>query len=237
MSTSTNSAISENAPARKFMFERTFVDGESLAKKERDRPKPTFTEEQLDAARKESYDSGYAAGHKTKSDDQQQQLNALMAQVEKKLDKLKTTGEEYWHNQLDHMQQVALVIARKILPTYIEKYGLEEIQTIISKIITEMAREPRLVVRVCDTQFDAVNAKITEIAERRAYAGKVVVLSEEGLDVSDCKVEWADGGVERDLRTVWQDIDKIMGRTESSEIKIETETQPPQQQDNAGEQS
>jgi flagellar assembly protein FliH len=76
-----------------------------------------------------------------------------------------------------------------------------------------MAREPRLVVRVHEDQFDAVNERVQEIATQRAYAGKVIVLADPDTVPGDCRVEWADGGIERNTAAVWSAVEQTVHPT------------------------
>ncbi len=229
--TSTMSKESSTPPARKFLFERSFEEDLALSLAGQERTRQVFTLEQLEAAKQEAYQNGMAAGQKATMETQQQAMNALLKQVEQKLGNLIDTSAKHWQQQLMQLQEVGLSIARKIMPSYAEKHGLEEIETIISQVITEMGREPRLVVRIAEGQFDAVSDKIKEISERKAYTGKVIVLAEPELGPADCRVEWADGGIERDLKTLWQEIDKIMER-------VQTLSPPPSQPlDASGEKS
>ncbi len=202
--------MDDTQPLRKFMFERTFVGTLDTSILTQDEVKPTFSLDQMEITRNQAYESGFAAGQKSMEEDQRQKMNELLAQVTQKLDlALKISGEE-WHRQLAHMQEMAIAITRKIIPDYVARHGLNEIQSIISQTVTEMAHEPRLVVRVSEAQFDAASARIKEITNKQAYEGKIVILGEPDLGPSDCRVEWADGGIERDLKTLWQAIEKIV---------------------------
>lgn len=236
------SISSAGEQAKKYLFDLTFDSPESRATSERDKPKPTFTEEQLEAAKKEAYAEGAAAGKKAALEDQQQHMNALLTQINKHLAVVIQQSLDEWQRQLAQMQQIALVIARKIMPRYVERNGLDEIEAIITKVVTEMSREPRLVFRVCEAQFDDAKARINAIAEQAAYAGKLVILGDPELGQSECRIEWADGGIERDLKTLWQDIDRVLEEvqaldplTVSTEPATETPATdtlapPPQQQ-------
>ncbi len=200
----------ENAPVRKFLFDRSF-DGEIAAAGGR-KPKNTiFTTEQVEAIKLESYESGFNAGQKAMADDLQKHANALLSQIERHVARLIDANQELQKEYLSHAQGLALAVVRKLLPATAERNGLAEIEALISQIVTEMAHEPRLVVRVGETQFDTISDRIKAITEQKAYAGKVVVLCEDGLGPSDCRIEWADGGIERDLAALWQIIDRLAG--------------------------
>lgn len=204
--------MSEINPVRKFLFDRSFEDGLAL---EITAP-PSFTQEQLEAARQEGHNAGFTEGQKALAENQQQYANVLLAQIDRQLGHLIEASARRWDEHLAQMQEVALVIARKILPAYVAKHGLQEIEAIVTQVIKERGHETRLVVRVSEAQFDTVNASLKTITEREAYAGKIVLLAEPEFGPADCRVEWADGGMERDLKALWQEIDSIMERAQSA---------------------
>lgn len=216
---------------RKFLFDRSFDDELALRAHDRKPQKTAFSLAEVEAAKKEAYDSGYTDGQKAMMEDQQQYKNVLLSQIDKHLAGLARELRTQWQRQLAHFQEMALAIARKVLPTYAERHGLQEIEAIVAQVITEMAHEPRLVVRVSEAQFDAISGEIKQISEQKAYTGKVVVLGEPDLGPADCRVEWADGGIERDMNTLWQHIDRLM------ETARAITPSPSQPSDDSGEKS
>jgi flagellar assembly protein FliH len=190
-------------PARKFLFERSF-DGD-LGLDLDEKAKPTFTEEQLDTAKKEAFEEGRRAGEQSAMAAEAQVQTNMLATLGDRFSAALAEAEACWNRQLADLMSVATVIARKIVPVYAEKNGTSEIEAIVARAVEEMGREPRLVVRVPEASFDFLNDRIAKIAEERAFPGKIVVLGP-----SDCKVEWADGGIERDFNRLWQEIDGIM---------------------------
>ena len=220
----------ENIRAQKYLFDLAFDNGLNKKAPEREKPKPTYSQEQLDAEKQISYEQGVQAGQKTMMEDQQQYMNALLTQINQNLGHVIDSSINEWQRQLMQLQEISLVIMRKLLPTYVEKYGLQEIETIVAKVISEVSREPRLVFRVNESMFDELSGKINEIAAQQAYAGKIVILGDPALDTSDCRIEWADGGIERDVKTIWGSIERVMSEVqsfESSLIQPDTSTTPP----------
>lgn len=204
-------------PVQKFMFSRSFADDLDMDPLDpKQAKKPTYTQEQLDEAKRQSFDEGKAAGQKAMMDDQQKYLNVLLSGLDKKLGHMSDTMTQFQQQLLTHAQGIALAIAKKILPAYTVRYGLDEIEAIVSQVLTDMAHEPRLVVRVGEAQFETVSGKMSALAEQKAYSGKVVVLCEESLGPTDCRIEWADGGIERDINTLWQCVDKLLAHTQTA---------------------
>lgn len=225
MSTSED-RIPEPMEPKKFLFDLSFDDevARGLSKKEKE--KPTFSEEDLEAAKKEAYDSGMAAGKNTMLESQQQQMNLMLNDMEGKLKETFDMANENHAGQLTQMRKIALVIMRKLMPAYVDKYGFEEIEQIVNRTIEEMNQEPRLVIRVPESQFNEANERLNALAENKAYAGKLIILSDAELTKSDCRIEWADGGIERNQHEIWHEIDKALGMSDSSESTIPT---PPQE--------
>lgn len=67
-------------------------------------------------------------------------------------------------------------------------------------------------VRVPDALFDEAKERIDASAAAAGYAGKVVVLADPALGPEDARVEWADGGAERDMTRFWAEIDEAAKR-------------------------
>lgn len=233
----TQTHMGENMQPRKYLFDLTFDAGQNKKSDEREKPKPTFTQEQLDAEKQASYEAGMQAGQKSMMEDQQQYMNALLSQIEQRLSHVVEENLGEWQRQLAQLQEIALVITRKIMPSYVEKHGLGEIESVVAKVLSEVSREPRLVFRVNEQLFDEISAKINAIASQQAYAGKVVILGDPEIGTSDCRIEWADGGIERNTQLLWESIERVMSEAQSFEASMmaplanesQTAPEPPQQ--------
>ncbi len=198
-----------NAPARqKFMFDRTFEADATARPAER---KPvTLKPDQYDALKKESFDQGFADGHAAGLNEIARQVAATLALIDQRVIQL-MDGMAAWNADQDaKTRQLVIVIARRIMPVFAAQNGLDEITAMLNDVMAEMVHEPRFVVRVDASQFDAINAKITEISQQKAYAGKVIVLADPAIACGDCRVEWADGGLERKVATTLDDVAAII---------------------------
>lgn len=193
---------------KKFMFERSFDPGAGARPPER---KPvTLKPDQVDALKKESYDSGFAAGKKAGFDEQTAQAAALTAQMIAKLENIMAQAAAVFQANEANVRRVAMAIAQKFVPDLVARNGLNEIDALLASTIGEMIHEPRLVVRVNETQFDIVNEKINAIVAQKAYTGKIVVLADAEVRGGDCRIEWADGGIERNSEELMQSLEKTV---------------------------
>src|SRR3546814_19232242 len=75
-----------------------------------------------------------------------------------------------------------------------------------------MIEEPRLVLRVSDGILYLIKPRIDVLTMRSGFAGRVVILAEDGMVDGDCRIEWADGGVERSAARLSTEIEAAVIR-------------------------
>lgn len=176
-------------------------------------PAPTFSEAEMEDAKKRAWDDAMAEGLRQGRAEAMAGLgevqNRLLEAVSAKLADLLTEQAARFTQSRDLTLQIALTIARKLLPGYTQSHGLGEIEAMVANVLNELVAEPRLVVHVADSQLDTVTIKIQREVERRGFAGKVVFMGDPNMGPADCRIEWADGGAERDMKRLWAEVDRI----------------------------
>jgi hypothetical protein len=94
----------------------------------------------------------------------------------------------------------------------LQRQPLDEVKGLITGCLDMVADEPRIVVRVSEALIDALAEDVDQLAARGGFQGTVVLLGEADLNGADCRVEWADGGAERDVEALLQKVDAAVGR-------------------------
>src|SRR5690606_33681384 len=97
-------------------------------------------------------------------------------------------------------------------PQLARTHNLEEVHTVIEQCLERLRDEPRVVIRCADADLDALRERAEQAKVRSGFEGKLVFLADERLASGDLRVEWADGGAERDQKRLWQEIDAIIAR-------------------------
>ena len=196
-------------PLKKFLFERSFEHAANTPLVPERKP-VTLKPDQVDALKQESYDAGFQDGRQAGTDAQNTALAALITRLDEKLT-LHIATQQAWQTEQDgQIRRAVLAIARKLLPTFMEREGEKEIDALMKDAITEMVHEPRLVVRVHESQFESLNTKVQDIATQKAYPGKIIVLADPAIPAGDCHIEWADGGMERNADATWKKIEETV---------------------------
>jgi flagellar assembly protein FliH len=94
--------------------------------------------------------------------------------------------------------EVAVAVARKLAPALVAREPFVEISALASECFRQLIAAPHIVVRVNDALYAAAKEKLDDIVRARSFEGRLVVLAEPDIALGDCRIEWADGGVNRD---------------------------------------
>jgi flagellar assembly protein FliH len=194
-------------------------------------PEPTFSAAELEAARAAGIAAGTAAGRAAALAEATQSIEARVAGAISGMAlgiKVLLASRDRYAEEAQHaaLKMLRAVLA-KTLPALCRKMPLLEIEGVIGQCLREAFDEPRLVVRVADGIFETMQQRIGAIAEAAGFSGKMVLLADDTLAAEDVRVEWAEGGAERETRRLIDDIDGALARALDS-IPIPG-TSPPQE--------
>lgn len=200
-----------NAP-RKFLFDTSFDPIEPMgssrpADKE---PVKTFTEEDMAKARDDGFAAGKNAVQKSTEETIERDIARTLESLSGQLTGLDKVQSEAIERRDRETIEAALVIIRKLFPSLAARHGMAEIEAVISDCLARLRDEVRVVIRVADAMLDAVNERVTALAAKAGFEGKIVLIAQEDLQVGDVHVEWADGGAERDSGSLWREIDAVV---------------------------
>jgi flagellar assembly protein FliH len=107
---------------------------------------------------------------------------------------------------------VAVAVGKKLATALIEREPLTEISALAMDCVRHLMTAPHVVVRVNEAQHASVGKPIEEMVRARGLAGHLVVLAEPDIRIGDCRIEWADGGVNRDRSVTEAAIDEAVSR-------------------------
>ena len=107
---------------------------------------------------------------------------------------------------------LALEVGCKLANAALAALPLKEVEALVADCLHKLHREPRLVVRASSECAEALRQDIDALCQEHGYAGRVIIIAEPALSGADCRVEWADGGVERDLSLASTAIEECFSR-------------------------
>jgi flagellar assembly protein FliH len=206
----------------KFLFDQDFA----TAGEARPAIPLAVHEAKLKEAEATGYRHGFAAAQAASLADAEERSAAAVERIASTLEDL-GRGLSAAEAKLEtEAVDVAVAVAKKLAPALIEREPLAEIAALVIDCVRHLVAAPHVVVRVNDTQYASVSGRIAEIARARSLASHLVVLAEPDVQIGDCRIEWADGGVTRDRAAIEAAIDEAVSRYVNARLAASTQEAP-----------
>ena len=196
----------------KFLFDMSFDDGVKPPAPEAPTT-VTLTFEEVDEIRRLARQEGAAEGRAQAESGYALKTAEMMTHIAAELAAVGRVAGAESQTRRETIVTAIKAIAQNMLPVYLSKHGYEEMERLVAQCLSELRDEPRLVIRVSETQLDECVKRFEGMAAQSAFPGKLIILAEPGMASHDCRVEWADGGLERNMDTLWSEISTILARS------------------------
>jgi flagellar biosynthesis/type III secretory pathway protein FliH len=215
---------------RPFIFEQSFdilvsqEELETIEQKEEEEAAPTFSEEELRAAREDSYKQGLQVGLQEATTGIEQQVATTLEVLGATLDQL--SEQQQIANELIARETIDLAIAAvaKLLPEYVQSHGTAEVEKFVSDITSRILEEPHITIRVADEIVPAIKSNLIDLAERTGFSGTLAVTGDGELGLADCRIRWSEGEAERIIDATLREIEalsqSVPRHMPSSELEI-----------------
>lgn len=169
---------------------------------------PTYTQEEMDMAVLTAEEKGFAKGKELALNDIEQQKQSTILQIEEQLKHLIISQEENTNLLENSALEIALAAVEKILPSLEHDVAKKEIEAFLMDNFSKFRRENNLAFCFNPNMAAEIAPILSKLANKHDYEGKISVHKDINLGLSDCKVEWKNGGVERNITKL---KDKIKG--------------------------
>lgn len=189
------------APA-KFMFDRRLDDGNTSGISFAVAEERRRAEQELAKARTESHATGFAEGEAaTLAKVEARTATALESIAVATRALLDETGNIAADIRRDCVA-LALVTARSLAGTLIRRQPLVEIEALLTSCLNELRDELHVDIAVAEPLREAAAARLEALARERGFAGRLSVQGDPDLELGDCRIDWSQGGVARDMGAI-----------------------------------
>ncbi|WP_370540637.1 FliH/SctL family protein [Azospirillum sp. INR13] len=103
---------------------------------------------------------------------------------------------------------LALAIVRKLLPEWARRGGMAEVEAMVRNCLTDLIDEPRLVIRVAEDTMGLVRDHLDRTVGASGFGAKLMVIGDPSIAPGGCRIEWAEGGMERDTAQLLAEIER-----------------------------
>ncbi len=166
----------------------------------------------VDEARDEGYKNGHETGYASA-------INGLEARIAENLEAVLAACTELGAQKKQLVEtleaetaRIAYSIATRFAPALMDAHPLTEIEALVTECLDGCRREPRVVIRVHESLLDAINDRLELLKLAGGFAGQIVLINDPDLGPHDCRVEWPDGGAERDMNRLEKQIGDAVQR-------------------------
>jgi flagellar assembly protein FliH len=188
--------------ARKFAFDTEFAPDGAILSQAPKRLGPEEVEAECAAA--------YERGKQDAVAQAERQTAAAAEALAKTAAMLLTRLDGESRAMREEAARVALAAARKIADAALEAFGEERAARAIEAVMDTLRHQPRLVVRLAPDMADKLAPLITELCDKHAYAGAVLVRPEPKLRAGDITIDWSDGVVSMSAEDTAQRINDLI---------------------------
>lgn len=175
-------------------------------------PPPTFSEEDLALAREQAMEAGRQAGLQEAESYDERLVAWAMEAIANQLQDIAAIQEAANEERLRESVAVAVAVVRKLLPETLRNHALDEITGVVRECLSHIEKDVRVTIRVNPDHMDAIKECAEKAAESTGFDGRLIYTADQRIASGDCRVEWGDGGAERDQARLWADIDAIINR-------------------------
>ena len=190
----------------KYMFDEDFAAGE----------KPTISVVEAERRRVDAesiaYRNGFAAGQAQARSEAAQHTATALGLIADGLSRIERALVDIEARLETEAVDVAVAVAAKLAPALIAREPLAEIVALATESFRHLVKTPHVTVRVGADIYDDARHRLEEIATARGFEGRLIVLSEAAFAPGDCRIEWAEGGVNRDEDNTRSAIDDVVAR-------------------------
>lgn len=199
----------------KFLFDMDFTEPEVPEIEEPPEPEIPMLpvaehEELIAAARKEAFEQGKAEGLTEALASQEKRLADAAENLTGVVHQVLAGLEQEQEKQEEDAISLAVLVARRLCSHLMARQPLAETVALVGECLGPLRKAPHVVIRVNEQDVEGLKTKTDPIVYEKGFEGRLVILGEPEIERGDCHIEWADGGIRRDRKTVEQEIDKCI---------------------------
>jgi len=219
-------AENKPTPSGKFFFDLHNFDEpeEEIIEEEieEEPPAPTFSEEELETARAQSFYDGKQEGLKESANSREQYIAGTLDKIEQHFSKL--FAQETYREKVFEEESVKLASAvlEKLFPVLNERFGREEIKDLILQTIQSQSGQGEVLIEVLPDDKDEIEKLLQKKWPDPEMAPKYKIVSKDDLEKGSCRLIWADGGMVRDSLQIANMLQKELESLTNSDSAAES---------------
>lgn len=166
------------------------------------------TAETIQKARMAGYAEGLAEGERSASAEASRQLQVAAENLAASATQLLAGFDQTLGDAQGEAIELAASVGRKLAANLLAREPTAELEALFTECLASLEGVPHLVIRCHPDLADKVRDLATARIATSRYSGRLVVMGDPDRSLSDGMIEWADGGLVRDMAAISAQIDK-----------------------------
>ncbi|NKD77142.1 hypothetical protein HEQ60_05130 [Haematospirillum sp. H1815] len=175
-------------------------------------PPVVFSQEELEFAREEAYVAGHAAALQEAAASVEQFVAEALNRCAESMTALANKTDPLADAATSAAVQVVHTICQKLLPHTADDYAIREIASLVQSLLPDLIGQPRILIHTSPKMVDLLRKRLTETINKTGFEGRMVLLGDSSMLPADARVEWADGGAERNMARALDEINALVQR-------------------------
>jgi flagellar assembly protein FliH len=180
---------------------------------------PTFSEEEVNAARQEGFANGKEQGISETLAGIEKTTGDTLNLISNNLAKLFADQNQANQEISEDATALSLAIFRKFFPSLNQQSALDEVTSTVVKILNRLIDEPRILIKANTAISEDLAERLTRHFEEKGFNGNLSVIADDDVTMGDCKLEWSNGSAERNLSALMGEIDDIIAQNSTSPME------------------
>ena len=181
-------------------------------------PYPVYSEEQLKAAEEKAREEGRLSGLEEGRESAwqeamvslQKQNSDTLLSIDASLKNIFSSLEQSGQDACSAAVDFALAVCKKAVPALCATNAIGEIRALLKNNLHFLKDEPKISLRLNPFLADQIKPVLTDLVKKEAYSGKIAVIRDDALAVGDCRVEWKNGGMEKNVQDVLNHTEELI---------------------------
>lgn len=169
----------------------------------------TFTEEEVAEKENKARTEGYEAGYQQAKSEQLEEQNRLLSEINNRLMMLSADMSSQTKDVDNQVIALSRDVIHKLVPVLAKSQAEKLVKAFLEKNFAQFKNENKLAFYFHPQALSFVQEEIARLANIHDYEGKISLHKDETMQLSDCRVEWENGGVERNSAQMLNKADKI----------------------------
>ena len=173
----------------------------------------SYSEEELNSAKAEAEKAGYEAGYRAKNEEIDNQTTGLLVELDKHIGELLSQREQLQKELEQDFMALNLAVIKKLLPQISQEHAEEILTQFLDENFANFKSEAKLSFYFNPNIIGKMQAKIADLARINDFEGKIALHKDIHLGLSDCRVEWENGGVQSGSDKLLEKVNNLLEET------------------------